>query len=125
LPIIHIKSLPPKKYVEISKALSNLCIRVADELGIDENKVWATWQELQPEYYVEGSKTFNEQPTSTHPPLVEVLGFEGKKSHEIEKILNTIAKNLSELFKVDPENIFISYKECLKGKTFSAGLILK
>lgn len=124
MPIIHIRTLPPKKYVEVDRVLSNLCIRVADGLGLPENQLWATWHELKSDHYVEGGKSVSEQPTSTHPPLVEIVALEGKSQAEIEKMMKLVASNLAELLKIDSENIFISYRETLKGKTMSGGLVL-
>ena len=57
--------------------------------------MWATWEEIRSDYYFEGNVGKIQQPNNTHPPICEIICFEGKTSKEIESILKIASDTLS------------------------------
>ena len=82
-------------------------IKISDFCKCSPHQVWATWEEIRPGFYVEGDKEENQQPNETHPPICELICFEGNTSFDIEKLLELTAKILSSSLGI-PNNIFIT-----------------
>ncbi|MBI4727286.1 hypothetical protein HY768_08730 [candidate division TA06 bacterium] len=121
MPIIEIKALPQKEEVDTAEALKTICVRLADKMGIEPKQVWATWTTIAPGSYIEGEAQAKAQPYATHPPLVNMMAFEGKSDSEIETAMLTIAEELAKHLQIDPENIFIKYDETKSGRVFTGG----
>jgi phenylpyruvate tautomerase PptA (4-oxalocrotonate tautomerase family) len=77
VPVVRIRALRQPGIVDRAAVLANVSSALAELLGEPAEGTWATWEELGPGAYVEGSVAPDEQPRSTHPPLVSLLAFEG------------------------------------------------
>jgi phenylpyruvate tautomerase PptA (4-oxalocrotonate tautomerase family) len=121
MPIIEIKALPQKTGVDVTAALKTICVRLADKMGIEPNQVWAAWTTIEPGSYLEGEDTARVQPYGTHPPLVNMMAFEGKSDREIEEAMMTIAEELAKHLQIDKENVFIKYDETRSGRVYTGG----
>lgn len=125
MPVLHIRALPQKNPGNNKIALKKTCLAIAQIYGCKPEQVWATWEEIKPGFYVEGNNEALEQPTESHPPICELICFEGKSSDQIERILTTTANVLSETLGI-PGNIFITYHEAKSGQVVAGnGLIRK
>lgn len=120
MPIINISALPQKENVDISAALKETFLRVAEVFSLEPHQVWANYQEIKPGHYVEGNTEAHIQPVGTHPPIVELIAFEGRDNNIIEKALITVAETLTKSLEI-PENIFLTYKEASSGKVYTGG----
>lgn len=125
MPILHIRALPQKDSSKITPALKKTSIAISEVYGCSPQNVWATWEEIKPGFYVEGENDESIQPKETHPPICELICFEGKDSQEIEEVLSIAAKTLSSELGI-PDNIFITYREAKSGEVVAGkGIVRK
>ena len=124
MPILEVKALPQKNPEKISNALKKTCKEIAEFYQCDLSKVWATWQELKPGFYIEGEEAPHEQPESTHPPLVTLTCFEGLSPEKIEYLLELTSKTLTKELSLG-ENMFILYKEAKSGEVVSGNGVVR
>ncbi|MGE0527900.1 MAG: GNAT family N-acetyltransferase [Bdellovibrionales bacterium] len=124
MPVLHIRALPQADPVKVRSALTGTCLAVAKTYGCKPEQVWATWEEIRPGLYAEGENAADRQPDSSHPPIVELIGFEGKSSQEIENILVVAGQTLSKALEI-PGNIFITYREALSGRVIAGNGIIR
>lgn len=124
MPILHIKSLPQKDPSKVTAALMKTVLAISEFVGCDPKQVWATWELLEPGYYLEGGREALEQPSSTHPPICELICFEGSSDEEIEKLLEITAGTLSRELGIEG-NIFMTYKEAKSGKVIAGDGIVR
>jgi phenylpyruvate tautomerase PptA (4-oxalocrotonate tautomerase family) len=120
MPVIQIRALPQREGVDVKKALAALCAAVAEVYGCESAHVWATWQCIEPGRYVEGGSGAGLQPEDTHPPIVDILCFEGRSPELIESLLERAAEVLSRELGI-PGNVFITYTEARSGRVFTGG----
>lgn len=121
MPVIQIRALPQKSGVDKDQVLKTLCAEVAHCMQIPVQKVWANWETL--EHYTEGNSAVLQQPESTHPPIVQLILFEGRSVALIEKVLESIASTLCNVLKLQPGNIYIFYTEAKAGLLHTGGKI--
>jgi hypothetical protein len=124
MPVLIVKALPQLNPKMIPPALKKTCIAIAREYGCEPTQVWATWEEIKPGMYVEGDREAAVQPQSSHPPIAELICFEGKSSDIIEKVLLAGARTLAGELGI-PENIFITYREVLSGRVVSGNGVIR
>ena len=124
MPVLHVRALPQPDPSLIKRALKKTCLAIADVYRCPPDQVWATWQEIRPGWYVEGSKSGTLQSSQTHPPLCQLIGFEGKTSVEIEEILLVASKTLSAALKIG-DNIYMTYLECKAGQVIAGNGMMR
>jgi phenylpyruvate tautomerase PptA (4-oxalocrotonate tautomerase family) len=123
MPIIRISALPPRNPTDVSNVLGAVCDAVARAANMPAHHIWATWNELKPGHFVEADKPADTIGEATHPPLVEVIAYEGKSADAIEKILTAVADTLVAELQLAPGNVFITYTEARANKTYTGGKI--
>lgn len=123
MPILEIKALPQKPDIDVTACLKAICCAVADAVSIPRNHIWGTWESIKPGHYVEGDKSADVQMRSTHPPLVNVIAFEGRSQEDIETMIFATAKAVAQALAIAPENVFLTYTEVKSGKVFTGGKI--
>lgn len=101
--------------------MKKLCRETATLMKISENQVWATWVTIAPGNYVEGSIAEEKQPTLTHPPIVNLLAFEGRPQSLIEQVIRKAAEILSSELELESGNIYMTYTETRSGRTYVGG----
>ena len=74
--------------------------------------------------YVEGSKAAQHQPSESHPPIGELIAFEGKSPAVIEAVLEAAAAALTESLGV-PGNVFLTYREARAGQTIAGDAVIR
>lgn len=124
MPILQIKALPQKDESKITPALKKTCKAIAECYQCEPKHVWATWEELKSEFYVEGEKSAAIQPDDTHPPMASLTCFEGKSPEQIEKLLKITSNTLSKELGLG-DNIFITYHEAKSGQVISGNQIVR
>lgn len=126
MPILSVKALPQVDHSRIKRALKETCLAISKVYGCAPNQVWATWQVIEPGLYVEGNNEglALEQPLETHPPICELLCFEGKSQQQIEETLQVASSTLSELLGVG-NNIFMTYREAKSGQVIAGNGIIR
>lgn len=124
MPILHVRSLPQKDKNKITPALKKTCVAISEAYGCHPHQVWSTWEEISPGHYIEGENEAREQPAETHPPICELICFEGKSEEEIEKVLTVAANTLSEALGISG-NIFITYREAKSGRVIAGNGIVR
>ena len=124
MPVINIKSLPFEDGVKIHEVLKKLNLSVASSINYKPDYIWSYWEFIKPEHYAVGNKVSAKTTKLSHSPIIEILSFEGKNKEEIERVLRTTAKVISEELDIDIGNIFITYKEVLSGMIFDGGDIV-
>ncbi len=122
MPVLRMSGLPQKDPAKISAALKKVCLALADVCGCDPKHVWATWQDIAPDLYVEGDQAATAQPDQTHPPIGQLFCY-GQSTHaEIEKLLSVAATTLGEALGLG-DNIFITYHSVPAGTVFDGGKV--
>lgn len=124
MPILSIKALPQKNPRLAEQALKKTCLAIAEAYGCPPENVWGTWQELKPGFYVEGENRADLQPEQSHPPIGELLCFEGKAADVIEKVLLAAGQTLSRELGI-PGNIFIRYEEAKSGMVIAGDGVIR
>lgn len=123
MPVIHVRALPQKEGIDPTRALQALCPEVARTLGLRERQVFGTWETIHPSRYAEGDVLAERQPDATHPPIVELVAFEGRAPELIESAILAIARVLSRELQIEAGNLFITYREARSGQIFTGGQI--
>lgn len=123
MPVVHLRALPQPAGVDVTAAARRLCVELARITGGAPKSFWATWETLEPGRYVEGDTPATVQPRDTHPPLVEIVAFEGRDEAEIERILRAVADVLCDALGLEPGNVFATYTEARSGRVFSGGAV--
>jgi hypothetical protein len=124
MPILQIRGLPQKNPVRIQQALKKATAAIAAAYGCPPNQVWATWQEIRAGWYVEGATAAMQQTAGTHPPIAELICFEGKPQDVIEKTLAAAAQAISEGLGLG-KNVFVGYQELKSGQVIAGDGILR
>lgn len=104
--------------------MTDAAAAVAAAYGCAASQVWVTWEEIAPGRYVEGPRPASLQPEGTHPPIVEVLCFEGKSPAVKEAVLTAAAKALTTALGI-PGNVFITYREAKSGEVMAGDGIVR
>lgn len=122
--VLNIRALPQKDGVDIQSALKKTTVSISEAYGCDPQKVWATWDEIQTGFYIEGTESADKQPEQSHPPIGELICFEGKPAEVIEKVLLAAATTLSRELNI-PGNIFITYREAKSGQVIAGNGVVR
>ena len=102
-----------------------LGLDIAGANDIELKHVTATWEFLRPGHYVVAGVRAAEQPSRSHPILVDLLAPAANSSEKVEKMLTTLASSISSLTGVPIENVFINYREAKSGMVFDAGSVVR
>lgn len=124
MPILQVKALPQKNPELIQPALRKTSLAISKFYECDPSNVWVIWDEIKPHLYFEGENSVNLQPSGTHPPIAELLCFEGLDQKSIESLLETTSKALSSGLNLE-NNIFITYKEAKSGQVIAGNGVVR
>jgi phenylpyruvate tautomerase PptA (4-oxalocrotonate tautomerase family) len=124
VPVVRIRALRQPGLVDTAAVLASVSQALADLLGEAPDGTWATWEELGPGAYVEGSVAPDEQPRSTHPPLVSLLAFEGRPAEVVDRMLTCVAETLARELDLEPGNVFVTYDEVRSGRVYDGGRVV-
>jgi phenylpyruvate tautomerase PptA (4-oxalocrotonate tautomerase family) len=124
MPVVRISALPQPGGLEPERALAAVTHALADLLGEEPSETWATWDEIPPGRYVEGGDAPALQPAATHPPLVEVIAFEGRPPDLVERVLTTVAEVLESELRLERGNVFVRYVEAASGRLYTGGAVV-
>lgn len=125
MPFIHIKSLPLDPPLNMSAVVEGITKDFAKGTGVGLEHVTATWEFLTAGNYAVAGAAQRNQPQATHPILVDILSPDFNPPEEIETMLHTVAKSVSERVKVPVSNIFINHRYAHSGMVFDAGKVVK
>ena len=123
MPVIEIRALPQAEGVDVSAVIRAVSVRVAEAMRIPPQQVWVTWTTIEPGNYCEGDDERDIQPGATHPPIADIVSFEGQDDATIERILKTIADTLVEHLQLTEGAPFVSYTEARKGRVYTGGRV--
>jgi len=124
MPVLHVHALPQPDPSLIKPALKKTCVAIADIYRCPVDQVWATWTEIRPGWYIEGTKSATMQTPLTHPPICQLICFEGKSSVEVEEILLVASKTLSAALNIG-DNIYMTYHESKSGQAIAGNGIVR
>ncbi len=124
MPVIQINALPQHEKVNVTAVLSALTTEVARIMDLPTRQVWATWQWIEPKFYVEGDVPATVQPTDTHPPLVNIIAYQGRSPEMIKQVLESIADTLCMQLEMESGNAFITYTEATSGRVYTGGSVI-
>ena len=123
MPVVKIHALPQRSHVDVSAVIAKFSQRVADAMGCPARQVWTIWVTVEPRHYAEGDVRCNEQPRSTHPPIIEIVAYPGRTPEVIRAAVETSAQTLCEQLELEPGNAFVTYTELTPGRVFTGGAI--
>ncbi len=124
MPLLQVRALPQKNPIRIPQALKKACAAIVEAYGCTPGEVWATYDEIRSGFYIEGQQAVAQQPAETHPPLAELLCFEGKPQDVIEKTLAATARALGEGLGTG-KNVFVTYREVKSGQVIAGDIIVR
>lgn len=124
MPILHVKALPQRYPERVDQAMGDAAAAIAAAYGCRPEQVWVTWEELSPGRYREGKNAASEQPEATHPPIVEILCFEGKAPAVKEAVLTAAAGALTKALGI-PGNVFMTYREVRSGEVIAGDGVIR
>jgi hypothetical protein len=124
VPVVRISALPQPDAVDIPSVLAAVTRDLATLLDEHPGGTWAAWETIRPGRYAEGSQAPELQPRDTHPPLVQVIAFEGRDPELVERMLTTVAGTLVRELGLGEGNVFATYDEAPSGRIYSGGRIL-
>jgi phenylpyruvate tautomerase PptA (4-oxalocrotonate tautomerase family) len=124
VPVVEITALPQPDGTDVEAALKAVPLALAELLGEPPHGTWAVWTELAPGRYAEGGEAPERQPAGTHPPLVRLLGFEGRPPEQIEAMLTCVAETLARELALEPGNVFVRYEEARSGRLYDGGSVV-
>lgn len=124
MPVLRISGLPQAPGADVKGTLQRLCVSLAELEGVDARHWWATWQPIDTASFVEGDVSAPaEQPTASHPPIVEILAFRGRDPELIERLLAATVGIVADGLGLDPGNVFAFWTELQPGRVSTAGQI--
>ena len=124
MPILNIKALPQNDPELVQRAMKRTNLAIAEVCNCDPKHVWSTWAELESGCYVEGDRESVQQPHDTHPPICELICFEGHDQDKIEQILKVTASTLGEELGIE-NNVFVYYREVKSGQVVTGDGIVR
>jgi phenylpyruvate tautomerase PptA (4-oxalocrotonate tautomerase family) len=124
MPVVSISALPQRGGRPPEQVLAAVTHALAELLGEQPSGTWATWHEIPAGRYVEGGDAPAFQPAATHPPLVEVVAFEGRPPDVVERMLETVAEVLARELDLEPGNVFVRYVEATAGRLYTGGSVV-
>jgi hypothetical protein len=122
--VIQVRALPQQQGVDIGAAAVAVTVSVATELGEEPRGTWVAWQTIEPGGYTEGDEAPDFQPRATHPPLVEVVAFEGRPPELVERVLVAVAETLAAALRLEPGNVFVRWVEATGGRLYTGGRVV-
>ena len=117
MPFIHIKSLPLDETVDVDATIQKLSSSFAAANNIGIEHVTVTWEFFA--HHAEGGEAGSDQ------IIVDLLVPDFNAADAIEKMLVSIAKDLSELIEVSIDNVFINARQAHTGMVFDSGEVVK
>lgn len=123
MPVITVRALPQPPGVDRTRVCARLAVEVAGVLGLNPRRVWCTWQTLEPGCFLEGDEPAVLQPRATHPPIVDVLAFEGRPPALVVQVLERVAAVLTAELDLDEGNAFVTWTDAKAGKVFTGGQV--
>jgi phenylpyruvate tautomerase PptA (4-oxalocrotonate tautomerase family) len=118
MPILFVKALPQHTTDAVGQAIRAATSAIATECGCPLDHVWVTWEEISAGFYFEGHTSQNRQPLKTHPPICELVCFEGADQAKIERMLVQLSRAMESALHLEA-NIFISYRELKAGQVIA------
>jgi len=123
MPVIRIQALPQSPDIDVGEIMGRIGAKVAAIVERPPHAVWTLWETIEPGRFVEGDVPAHRQPKTSHPPVATVTLLEGRSQDKIERVLTTIAEELTQGLGLEPGNAFVSYIEVAKGQVFTGGSI--
>ena len=121
MPVIHVAALPQGEAVDLERVAGELAARAGAALGCPPGHVWVTWRTL--DAYAEGDETTREARAGTHPPVAEILAYEGRDDAAVRRALEAVADALVELLGREPGSAFVHYTELKAGRVYTGGAV--
>lgn len=125
MPVVRISALPQRGGHPPERALAAVTYALAELLGEDPSGTWATWHQIPAGRYVEGGDAPAFQPAATHPPLVELVAFEGRPPELVARMLETVADVLARELELEPGNVFVRFIEPTAGRLYMGGEVIR
>ena len=122
MPIIEIQALidqPPA----IGELLKKTAQAAADALGIELKRVWATFKPIEAGAYLEGGVLRQTNDALEVAPIVDIRALHGRPADKKRACLEAVARAVGQGLGVDPDNVFVEYREIPSGHVFTGGAV--
>jgi phenylpyruvate tautomerase PptA (4-oxalocrotonate tautomerase family) len=120
MPVVEIRSLPPRDPGKIPAMLREAAVEGAKAFNIPPEKVWATFEEIPTRWYAEGDKVSISPGEGTHPPLVLIRAIRGRTVEMKEAFNRAVCQAIAKGLDVSPENVWIHFVEMEKTEVWHA-----
>jgi phenylpyruvate tautomerase PptA (4-oxalocrotonate tautomerase family) len=124
VPVIEVTALPQADGIDVSAVAASVTRVVAAVVDEEPRGTWVVWRTLGAGEYSEGGEAPAAQPSSTHPPLVEVVGYEGRPPELVEQVLVAVADTLADELRLDRGNVFVRWVDATAGRLYTGGYVV-
>lgn len=121
MPIVEIRGLPPRDPSRIPAMLREAAVEGAKAFGIPEHKVWATYEEIRPNWLAEGGKSAEHPGEATHPPLVLVRALSGRTKEMKHAFLTAVCTAIGRGLGIPSTNVWVQFVEMEKSEVWHNG----
>jgi len=123
MPIIRISSLPLADNRDMPKVMEALSSGVSRDVRIEQAQLSICWQYITENHYIAKGELAEQQPSHTHPILVELLVPEVLSKDLTEKIMHSLAHRLGKELNFPVSNIFIYERQLHSNQVFEKGML--
>lgn len=123
MPSIRVRALPQPSSANVPAALAAIRDVVCDVLVVPSARVRVLWETIEPGRYLQGDEAPAVQPAASHPPTVDVLGFEGRSQVQVTELLEHVADALVRHLGLEPGNAWVTWSELRLGHLCVDGVI--
>jgi len=100
MPIVNIRSLPPKDLNIVPAMMAEIRDEGAKALGCETSNVWVTFESLAA--YL---------PENSHPPIVTIKAQAGRTMEQRTKFVSAVANGVAHGLSIPAKNVWIHYEE--------------
>jgi len=119
MPVVQIEALPQPEAVNLPLALREVRDAVASGLECRSDQVWVTWRTL--DAYLCHDETPDEQPRTTHDPILRIIASKGREPAQIAGTLTGASIVLAGALGLEPGCVFAIYEEAEPGRVCTGG----
>ena len=121
MPIIEIRSLPPKDPAKVPAMLREAAKGGARAFGIPEKQCWALWSEVAPSHYAEGDALAQHPSAESHPPLVLIRALRGRTQEMKAAFLTAVSEAIGKGLGIPATAVWIHFVEMEKAEIWHNG----
>jgi len=122
MPVLRIEALVGPG-ADVPALLTTVAGAAAAAFEVPLEHCWATFSPLAPGAYLEGGRVRGEADALEASPLVTVTAAHGRDPERKAAVLRAVARAVGAALGVDPDLVFVEYREIPPGHVHTGGSI--